>query len=702
MKDSQDGSKKNKKLAVTFNSLLGTFIVILFTCLLVISIHSVRKNTVRSYEEDCNEILTAHSERIANQIKDYMNNLDVYTKADIVKTGNTTEIKTWLTNHKELRPEVYQNVFYCNSTGKMYTDKGSSRYVSSAEYYKSIVQDRKKTYISNITTSFFTGKPVIFIAKNISTTGTTEKGFFGATLDLSMFQKSIESIKIGKGGYAFLLGSDGCAIYHPKKDLIKDKDFTSLADKKYADMEIAAKKMIQGEKGQTWVTGIFAKKELLTYGPVPGTNWSLAICIPNTQVYETAGILQSIILSSAVIIAVILLLLCTITLHISIKPLQLVQKAIKAISSGNADLTKRIDINSKNEIGSVVSSFNFFITKLQNIIKDIKTSKTELHQIGKQLQDCTSATTTSVTQIISNIENVNSKIKLQSSGVEETASAITQITQNIMSLEKMIENQTSSVLKASSAVEEMLNNINSVDHSVGKMAISFDKLLENAKKGVDKQQDVNKRMEQIKSQSQMLQDANNAIATIAEQTNLLAMNAAIEAAHAGEAGKGFSVVADEIRKLSDTSSAQSKTIGEDLRDIETSITEVFSASVESGTAFTEVSKEITETNAIVQLIKNNIEKQQHESNQITEALQSMDDNTEEVRTASKEMSVGSNEMQKEIQQLEDATKLIKQSIQNMSTEASEISKTSTTLSDISLTMNHSIATIENQIDQFQA
>jgi methyl-accepting chemotaxis protein len=349
------------------------------------------------------------------------------------------------------------------------------------------------------------------------------------------------------------------------------------------------------------------------------------------------------LLQNAVIGIILALLVCGFAVLLArtiVAPIGLAASTFRDIATGDADLTKSLEVKHNDEIGHLARDFNTFLEKLRGIVSSIQASQASLSRMAVALETDSGKTSASVERIARSVESAKDEAQGQFKVVFQSASAIEEIAKNIESLDGMVSNQAACVAQASAAIEEMVGNIASVFQSMEKMGQQFASVSSSVEEGQAAREEAAKLVASIAERSRSLQDANATIAAIASMTNLLAMNAAIEAAHAGEAGKGFSVVADEIRKLAENAAAQSHAISQDIGEVQTTIDGVVQSTDKLGKAFGRVESNIGETGKLVSEIRTAMSEQREGSNQLLSLIQNLNSLTAQVRDGSAEMSKG--------------------------------------------------------------
>ena len=180
----------------------------------------------------------------------------------------------------------------------------------------------------------------------------------------------------------------------------------NLVGTKLDNQEIVSKVLQRGERyeGQN---KIYGKSYLTVYAPVRDESGEISGMLFVAKTMDVVSNIMrqivTIIIPIIIGLVIVLVIVATIFLRILLKPLNGVKVTLNAISSGDADLTKRIELKSQDEIGDVVNGFNKFAGKLQTIIGDVKTSKDDLMVAGENLSSATQDTSSSITEIIANI-----------------------------------------------------------------------------------------------------------------------------------------------------------------------------------------------------------------------------------------------------------------------------------------------------------
>ena len=325
-----------------------------------------------------------------------------------------------------------------------------------------------------------------------------------------------------------------------------------------------------------------------------------------------------------------------------------------------------------------------------------------LEQIGNELGINSQETASATSEIMANINSVRMQAETQSAAVSETSSVLENSRAHVGELVDLVNNQVAGITQASAAIEEMISNIAAVSNSVKMMSESFKLLDLNVGDGNHKLENVGARVNQMAAQSKMLIQANNMIAQVASQTNLLAMNAAIEAAHAGEAGRGFSVVADEIRKLAETSAAQSKNIFNELKEISGSIEDVVGLSQDAQKSFEAIVNQLNVTDSIMGQIDNAMTEQSAASTQILEALADMKGQSASVNEKTGNLRKGIEEVQNNMTVVSQVSDIILGSMDEMAAGSQQINSSSQSVSDLAKNTRDNIQVMDSLLRQFTA
>ena len=518
-------------------------VVVVLICsgaLSLISYFSASKSLSKQLEKNYSGDAALYSEKLSTWITKYASVIDTMA-ADIVTDKvldkSSDEFHQYLlSNFDQLNDDgVIYDIYFTNPDSIMvcasdFISDGSVDYAHDREWYLKAAETGE-LYYSSPYMDADSGLPVITISKSVVVDGKV-KGVLCADIFVDTLVGIINEADVAPNSYSFLLDQNLGMVVHPNEVYAFDDEPYGIMDVPDAPYEKLVAGINAGSDEMVYLKDYDGVKRGVTVSRMEDTGWYVGVATGKSELLkEINKLVGGFLIAGA--ISVILGVLITIAFAGMLT--KNIDKLGKIVARG--DISRDIEVNSNDEIGTLSSNFNIMMQKLRNVVTSVSEVSNGMNGTAAELKEQLADIEFVAGNTAKAMHSVSEKMSDQMSVVNDGKKTLEILDEKSDSFKSKFD-------RLCEEVDKLEKEIESNKGIVSKMESNMDS--SNAKMA-----EFNVMIKDIYANSDKIMDIVKTITEIADQTNLLALNASIEAARAGEAGRGFSVVAEEIRSLSE-------------------------------------------------------------------------------------------------------------------------------------------------------